>query len=142
MVFEDESERNFKREAIYAEGEELPKRVKSRLVRTVNEAPPTGDPPGRPPSAPLAPSSFPGPWHGGELTWGASPASLPRRILEVEACARLRASWHCSLEGGCRKTQAMRFPPMKLNKRVYCDVGQQLYCDVGQLSFSCGRLYF
>ncbi|CAN8027863.1 unnamed protein product [Ixodes persulcatus] len=31
VVFEDESERNFKREAIYAEGEELPKRVKSRL---------------------------------------------------------------------------------------------------------------
>ncbi|KAM7287393.1 lysine-specific demethylase 4A [Ixodes scapularis] len=31
VVFEDESERNSKREAIYAEGEELPKRVKSRL---------------------------------------------------------------------------------------------------------------
>uniref|UniRef100_V5GEI0 [histone H3]-trimethyl-L-lysine(9) demethylase n=1 Tax=Ixodes ricinus TaxID=34613 RepID=V5GEI0_IXORI len=31
VVFEDESELNSKREAIYAEGEELPKRVKSRL---------------------------------------------------------------------------------------------------------------
>lgn len=31
VEFEDESERNAKREAIFAEGEELPKRVKSRL---------------------------------------------------------------------------------------------------------------